>query len=361
MLLILSQWYPPAFKAGGPIRSVFNLVEGLKGQIELSVLSSGRDIDGTSVLHSPDSGVQVIRANGEMLRILRQHKGLVYLNTMFSWRYGILPVLVCRDILLSPRGMLRPSALNHKSLKKKLFLQLANYLNLYKNTHFVASTEEEAEDIRSAIGRYASLRVIPNAACMPADELNPPKKVPGALRLLFVGRIHPIKNLDFLLDVLRSFPLKTELHIVGNDEYTTYRKRCEELMSACREAGHSIIYHGARNTAFIHELLETTHFLVSPTKGENFGHAIFDALAGGRPVLISDQTPWLGLERKSAGWDIPLQHQSWNQHLKAICDMDQDAYDRLCAGALDVAKTYYRESAAVSGFVDMLYELSPDN
>ena len=43
-----------------------------------------------------------------------------------------------------------------------------------------------------------------------------------------------------------------------------------------------------------------------PTRGENFGHAIFDALEVGLPVLISDQTPWRDLERIGAGWSLPL-------------------------------------------------------
>jgi glycosyltransferase involved in cell wall biosynthesis len=43
-----------------------------------------------------------------------------------------------------------------------------------------------------------------------------------------------------------------------------------------------------------------------PTRGENFGHAIFDALEVGLPVLLSDQTPWRDLERIGAGWSLPL-------------------------------------------------------
>lgn len=360
MLLILSQWYPPAFKAGGPIRSVYNLTEGLKEFVELTVLTSGRDIDGTNVQHSTGSGVQVIHTNWEMIRRLRKHRGLVYLNTMFSWRYGILPVLVCPETLMSPRGMLRPSALSHKALKKRMFLKIANRLQLYKNTHFIASNEEEAADVRASIRRYASMRVIANAAMQPLPKPIALPKESGTVRLLFVGRIHPIKNLDFLLEVLRSLPVPIQLHIVGNEEYSAYRKSCEELMEACRSAGHDIVAHGARNTEFIHDLLKSVHFLVSPSKGENFGHAIFDALACGRPVLISDQTPWRKLQAKQAGWDLPLSKTLWMEHLRKISAMDQDAFDVLCRGALDLARTYYKESRSVSDFVQMLHELSPD-
>ena len=43
-----------------------------------------------------------------------------------------------------------------------------------------------------------------------------------------------------------------------------------------------------------------------PTLGENFGHAIFEALGAGTPVLISDRTPWRNLEARRAGFDLSL-------------------------------------------------------
>jgi len=39
-----------------------------------------------------------------------------------------------------------------------------------------------------------------------------------------------------------------------------------------------------------------------PTLGENFGHVIFESLAAGVPVLVSDQTPWRDLDQRGAGW-----------------------------------------------------------
>lgn len=43
-----------------------------------------------------------------------------------------------------------------------------------------------------------------------------------------------------------------------------------------------------------------------PTLGENYGHVIREALSAGLPVLVSDRTPWRGLEAKGAGADLPL-------------------------------------------------------
>ena len=39
---------------------------------------------------------------------------------------------------------------------------------------------------------------------------------------------------------------------------------------------------------------------------ENYGHSIVEALLCGTPVLISDSTPWRGLEAEGVGWDLPI-------------------------------------------------------
>ena len=56
----------------------------------------------------------------------------------------------------------------------------------------------------------------------------------------------------------------------------------------------------------IREAVVSSDLLFLPTAGENFGHAIQEALAAGCPVLISDRTRWRDLAPKGVGWDLPL-------------------------------------------------------
>ena len=60
---------------------------------------------------------------------------------------------------------------------------------------------------------------------------------------------------------------------------------------------------------------QTAHYLLSPTTQENFGHSIVEAWAHGCPVLISDRTPWRGLEAHNVGWDWPLDESEWHAGL----------------------------------------------
>ena len=61
---------------------------------------------------------------------------------------------------------------------------------------------------------------------------------------------------------------------------------------------------------------------VFPTWSENFGHVISEALFSGCPAIISDQTPWLGLEQAGVGWNIPLNDSiKYRKAIQKIVDL----------------------------------------
>src|SRR5690606_28517319 len=47
-----------------------------------------------------------------------------------------------------------------------------------------------------------------------------------------------------------------------------------------------------------------------PTRGENYGHVVAEALGAGVPVLLSDRTPWRGLAALGVGHDLSLAEPS---------------------------------------------------
>jgi glycosyltransferase involved in cell wall biosynthesis len=76
---------------------------------------------------------------------------------------------------------------------------------------------------------------------------------------------------------------------------------------------------------------------------ESFGHAIFEALSVGCPVLISDQTPWKNLQEKKAGWDLPI--SDLNQittTLQKMVDMDDHEWQPFRRGSLNLAENYVK-------------------
>ena len=76
------------------------------------------------------------------------------------------------------------------------------------------------------------------------------------------------------------------------------------------------------------------HLFTLPTLGENFGHAIFESLAAGRPVLVSDQTPWQNLSVYHAGWDLPLSERNmFKEVINKVAAMDITELNVWCKGA----------------------------
>jgi glycosyltransferase involved in cell wall biosynthesis len=93
---------------------------------------------------------------------------------------------------------------------------------------------------------------------------------------------------------------------------------------------------------------------VLPTLGENFGHAIFESLAAGRPVLISDQTPWRNLKQDFAGWDIALANgDEFKKVANMMVNMDNDQLNRWCKGAWMYCHKYLSENNLKNDYINV--------
>jgi glycosyltransferase involved in cell wall biosynthesis len=325
--LILTDWFSPGYKAGGPIRSVVNLAQTLQSDLHIWVYTGNADHNSKEPYEGVpsdewvkfDQNIQVFYASPEqqnlktLKNILQEvQPDCIYLNSMFSKHFTIAPLRLLvqgqikAPVVLAPRGMLKKSALQFKKNKKKVFLQLWKSLGIHKKIHFHATTEEEAAEVRRAFGHQVSISIINNMpAAVEAFFSKEPAKVP---KFVFVGRIHPIKGLDLLLETLKKVNAPLQLSIVGNKEDLAYWKSCQKIIAELppyiqvNDLG-EVPHHQLK------EILLDHHFFILPTQGENFGHAIFEALACGLPVIISDQTPWRALQEKKVGWDLALKDQ----------------------------------------------------
>ncbi|MBL7728267.1 MAG: glycosyltransferase [Dinghuibacter sp.] len=358
-ILVFSDWFVPGFRAGGPIRSVDNLARLLSHYVELYIFTGDRDLNDIQpyeqvalnqwVDYAP--GIKVWYAtpdeqgrNRIKTEINNIEPHAVYFNSMFSKNFAIVPLMVMRSFpgikkVLSPRGMLRSSALAFKPLKKKLFLNYARLSGLFRDVHFHATDEQECADVYKNISVYASVTCIGNVPAIPDAELHPVDKQPGQLRIIFTGRIHPIKNLHILLEALKEVKASVACTLVGVMEDEAYWARCAEMV---QQLPNNITVAAPVEVppAALSTLTREHHLFVLPTQGENFGHAIFEALCCGRPALISDQTPWRQLEKKHAGWDVPLNRvEQFTQIIEQVAAMNSEEWGQWCTGAHRLAQT----------------------
>jgi len=132
-----------------------------------------------------------------------------------------------------------------------------------------------------------------------------PRDDESEFKLAFLSRISPKKNLDYALDVLREVRHPVTFNIYGPAEDRDYWIRCKDKIE--RLPGHVIArYHGPVSPAKVATVMRSTDLFFLPTRGENFGHVIAEALRVGTPVLISDQAAWRGHEEQGLGFEFGL-------------------------------------------------------
>jgi glycosyltransferase involved in cell wall biosynthesis len=135
-----------------------------------------------------------------------------------------------------------------------------------------------------------------------------------------------------------------ELDFIGPIEDEVYQRELASLAAAQKEV--KVRFLGGMPPSMLANHFQTAHFLLSSTTQENFGHSIVEAWAHGCPVLISDRTPWLGLQEKGIGWDWPLDEEAWKSGLSGAFGMEEGNWKVMSEKARDFFKSHVRNDAA---------------
>jgi glycosyltransferase involved in cell wall biosynthesis len=181
----------------------------------------------------------------------------------------------------------------------------------------------------------------------------------GSLRVIFLSRISPIKNLDFLLATLSSINLPIELNIYGPYENETYWVYCQELISNLPQ-NITVNIHGPIMHSQIQEIFSKYDLFLFPTKGENFGHVIFESLSAGTPVIVSDKTPW---RPSSSGGllSLPLEQVIWRQAIMQRLSYTKEELSELRLDAISYASTYLASDQSIKKNRELFLSVLDDN
>lgn len=375
-VLVLLETYLPGYKAGGPIRSIANIVRALGDEFKFRIVTLDRDhgetvpypnihtgtwtsLDGVPILYlSP--GLRGLLSMCSLLRsVKRDH--VLYLNSVFARRSSLVPLFMCwlrlcrpRRIVLAPRGEFMPGALSIKPLRKRLFIRAARWSGLFRGVLWNATSELEREEIMrrfptstaidlSAGSVAGALRheqvqrsLITNVPEIAFPELiapTRPRKVSGRLTILFLARIARIKNLSAALQAVAGLSGDIVFDIYGPQEDNAYWRECLQRIDRL-PANIRVRYCGAVEHNRTSGIFGRYDVFLLPTCGESFGHVIYEALSAGCPVLISDRTPWHGLEAEGAGWELPLEEPGrFRTMLQWFVEADEQVYCKFAQNA----------------------------
>ncbi len=286
---------------------------------------------------------------------------LLYLNSLFNPVFTLFPLLLWQagmlrrtPLVIAPRGELSPGALQIKSLRKRLYLGVARALHLHSGVLWQATgLSEEAEIRLSFPGESSTSEMVVVAPDLLSlgfvneDECKREKKESGHLRILFASRISPKKNLAGALRCLDGLQGTVDFDICGPVDDGAYWEDCRRAMGNL-PGNVNVRYRGPiPHDQLMREMARHDLFLL-PTLGENFGHAIAEALRAGCPVLIGDQTPWCNLESKCAGWDLPIEKvSSFRDAIQRCIDMDDQEHRRWREGARRLAESVVHDDGAI--------------
>jgi glycosyltransferase involved in cell wall biosynthesis len=373
-ILLFTDWYEPGFKAGGPIQSCKNIVNTLSSDFEFWIFTSDRDLGDqapyknveTNSWVTLNSGARVWYATPDIVKssVIRKiidevKPEIIYLNSMFSSGFSLLPLWTLRSIkfdgriILAPRGMLNTSAVSRKKWKKKIFLSLFSLSKISKKITFNATDKQEEKDIKKYFSNDAQVYLIENIPNV-NQQWVPRSKQPGQVNCVFISRIHPIKNLLYAINVAKMLAGCTVwFDVYGTIEDEKYFQQCREEIASANPHIH-INFKGAVPNSGIFAVLENYHVFFLPTQGENFGHVIFEALTSGCILLISDKTPWKDIEEKNAGWALPLSdNKVFAEKLKFVCNMSEREFNERSQAAFNYAKSYYESTNLKKKYTDM--------
>lgn len=299
--------------SGGPTSCTYNLIKGLRDEgIEADILTlMPRDdsdkiiADDSFIKALPNDARTPLVCSSNFRRYLISHIGydLYHANGLWTCPTHFTAEIAKKQnkpCVIAPHGMLYPQALQVSAWKKKIVSMVFQRKDLETASCLQATCMAELEHIR-AFGLNNPVAVIPNGLVID-DSLEIRKTSNSVRRFAFVGRLNRIKNVDLLLSAWSKLGDKTrncELLIIGDGD-TAYKKELEEFATANKL--NNVRFLGFIMGKDLQKLVHSIDFQILPSKSENFGMVVPEALIQGVPVIASKGTPWSDLATFDCGW-----------------------------------------------------------
>lgn len=342
--LHITPYFAPAFRYGGPPRSILGLCKGLQhAGVDVEVLTTaangpdelaaspeeGNEYEGVAVRYLPRAfprryfGARIRRPLSLALgRVDLCHVHGIW--NMPEWTATRLARAHGVPYLLSPRGMLQPGALRRGTWQKRIAYRVIEQSGLAGARLLHATSDSEADVLRG-LGLDVPVVTVPNGVDLTAAagarpgfraRLGIP---PGAFVIVFLGRMHPIKRLDLLAEAfgeLRRTHAEAHLVLAGPDE----RGHLAEVTA--RLGSHAGFVHAVDGLDDRDKwaLLRDANVSVQCSDSESFGMAVVEAMAAAVPVVVTRTCPWPEIETRECGFWVEQSAQAIADALRALIE-----------------------------------------
>lgn len=255
------------------------------------------------------------------------------------------------DYVISPHGCLETWALNHKKFKKKMAMFLYQRVLLKKSRCLVVNSNMEYLNA-SKLDLKIPIAIIPNAISNTPKQdqikkYNSKRTKNSPKNLLFFSRIHKKKGVDYLIKAWVNCNKKNwVLNIVGPGE-ENYVRELKQLIKRLNVQNVNLRA-GFVSDKIKTKLLKNANGFILPTKSENFGIVIIEAMSYGIPVITTHEAPWEEIFHKDCGWWVKANIKSISGAInKLILISDKERFQKGINGHKLVSSKYTWDSKGV--------------
>jgi glycosyltransferase involved in cell wall biosynthesis len=299
-------------EAGGVVRAVLDLTAELARAGAQVTLATGDATDAPPEWREDPTAPRVVtldrslnvllrpKTAGPELRRLAETHDIVHLHTPwdpFNPAVANAARAARKPYVVSIHGMLDDWCMAGKPVKKNVFLTLFGRQLLQRAAwvHFTASIEAEqsmrhcpaatplveplvvdATPFRNLVGASPAREAFPHA--FTGD---------GVPRLLFLGRVHPIKGLPTLLEAIALLPAAQRPHLLLAGPAAEGHDVQLQRQAAALGVADRLHFLGMVGGDRKQSLYQAADAFVLPSHHENFGIALVEAMMCGAPVLTS--------------------------------------------------------------------------
>ena len=358
-ILILTGRYLPGYKDGGPLRTIANVTDALGDEYDFYIGCLDRDHGDTEPYKGikknewnkvGKANVWYVKQRGFSFRLIQKlakDKNLIYLTSFYD-DYGYKTLLLKRlgrikiPVVLASMGVFAEGALSHNRGKKMMFITACKAIGLFRGITWSVTSAAEANDLQKVLGLKERWIIAEDLPRSNFPDISYEKH--DVLRIVFLSRICAHKGLEIAIEAVLRMKNKCVFSIYGPIQDEEYWHRCR---SKLEKSGIDWNYLGEIPSEDVQETLSHEDVLVLPTKSENYGHVIYEAMSVGCIPIISPFTPWGEIVEKNAGFVIDNDPVKISMILDSL---DDAQLGNMKSKAIEYAKRKTEEAHLKTGY-----------
>ena len=283
---------------------------------------------------------------------------LVHIHSVFN-HASVAAAHACRKAkvpyVIRPLGTLEPWSMAQKPLRKHFFLQVSGkgILRRAAAVHYTTETEKRSTERLLGFnhGRVIPLGVETNASVRSDGLTQHFPNLAGESYVLVLSRLHPKKGLDLLIDAFLSLVQTQQFRhwrlVIAGEGSLDYVVKLKARVASSPQRDR-IVFTGWLDGEKKQAVLGGASLLALPSRQENFGLCVMEALSHSVPVLVSSSVNLAAeIEAANAGWIAALDTDALTVTLaEALADDDELA--RRGRAGKQLSEGYSWENAAKS-------------